>query len=194
MLLDLYLPRYDATQVVELKVDAPPAETYAAMREADLRDPVINALFAFRELSSRLVRRWRRLPPRSRRGPMTFARITTDEPCWTLLAENPGEELVVGSVGKFWQRDYGGRPVSAEQFVPFNTPGYAKLALGIGVRPAKSGGSILRYEARTATTDEVARQKFRRYWWLIRPGVAVVMRRALNRIRRAAEGQVPQLW
>jgi hypothetical protein len=46
---------------------------------------------------------------------------------------------------------------------------------------------VLRYEARTATTDEAARRHFRRYWRVIRPGVALVMRRALGLIREEAE-------
>ena len=107
------------------------------------------------------------------------------------LAEEPGTEFVLGSVGRFWRKDYGGRPVTADQFVPFNEPGYAKLALGLAVRPV-GAGTILRYEARTATTDESARRTFRRYWHLIAPGVGLVMRRALRRIGSAGGGVSPR--
>jgi hypothetical protein len=89
-------------------------------------------------------------------------------------------------VGRFWRKDYGGRPVLAEDFIPFRDPGYAKLAISLAVRPA-GDGSILRYEARTATTDEAARRTFRRYWRLIVLGVALVMRRVVDRIKTAAE-------
>lgn len=95
----------------------------------------------------------------------------------------------MGSVGRFWERDYGGRAVTAEQFLAFNEPGYAKLTIGFSVRPGPTGETILRYEARTLTTDETARRKFRRYWRLIRPGVSLVMRAALRRIKLAAERQ-----
>ena len=118
---------------------------------------------------------------------MTFGKITTEGPGFTLLGEHPDHEFVVGSVGKFWRRDYGGRQVTGEQFVPFRKPGFAKLAISFGVRPSRTGGTVLRYEARTATTDETARRTFRRYWRLIHLGVAMIMRRALKHIKREAE-------
>jgi hypothetical protein len=96
-------------------------------------------------------------------------------------------EFVVGSVGRFWRRDYGGRPVKAEEFTRFHEPGFAKLAIGFAVRPTPGGGAVLRYEARTTTTDATAERTFRRYWRLIHPGVAVIMARVLRRIKRQAE-------
>ena len=47
--------------------------------------------------------------------------------------------------------------------------------------------NILRYEARTATTDETARRTFRRYWRIIGAGVGIVMRRVVRRIKTVAE-------
>lgn len=44
MSIDKYLPRYEITEIHEVRVDAPPAVTYPAIRETDLRDPVIEAL------------------------------------------------------------------------------------------------------------------------------------------------------
>jgi hypothetical protein len=187
MLIDLYLPFYDVTQIVEVDVDAPPVETYRAIRDTDLRDPVVSALFAIRELPLRVARWWRNTPAPPASGPVTFGQITTEGPGFTLLAEHPDHEFVVGSVGKFWRCDYEGRRITGEQFVPFREPGFAKLAISLGVRPSRTGGTVLRYEARTATTDETAKRIFRRYWRLIHPGVAMVMRRALMRIKREAE-------
>jgi hypothetical protein len=193
MLIDRYLPRFDVTQVVERYIDAPADKTFAAIRETDLRDPLINALFAIRELPQRLLRWWRRepAPPKATATKITFGSMTaasgTHGTTWTLLGEEPGVEFVVGSVGRFWRRDYGGRPVSQSEFTPFHEPGYAKLALGFTVRPSPAGGSILRYEARTATTDATANRSFRWYWRLIQPGVALVMGRALQHIKAQAE-------
>jgi hypothetical protein len=187
MLIDRFLPKYDVTLDCETRVDAPPEETYRAIREADLRDPVISALFALRELPMRLARRLRgeHAPPAPRT--ITLGTITHDGPGWTVLADKPGRELVIGSVGRFWERDYGGRPVRAEEFVSFREPGYAKLAIAFSLWPDGLGGTLLRYEARTLTTDATAYRKFHRYWGLIRPGVALVMRSALHRIKLEAE-------
>jgi hypothetical protein len=187
MLIDRYLPTFDVTQICETRVDAPLEETFRAIREADLRDPVMNALFVLRELPIRIARRLRGERPPPAPAKATFATIATQGAGWTSLAEEPGIEWVVGSVGRFWQKDYGGRPVAADQFVRFQEPGYAKLAISFSVRPAATGGTMLRYEARTVTTDDVARRTFRRYWRLVRPGVALVMRRALRCIKIEAE-------
>jgi hypothetical protein len=188
MLIDRYLPEFDVNEVIEVEVDAPPADVYRAILETDLRDPVVSALFALREVPLRIARRFRGEPPPADTGPVTFGDLMRGSPAWTVLGEDPGVELVIGSVGRFWRRDYGGRPVSREEFVPFREPGYAKLAVGLHVRRAESSdGTLLRYEARTATTDDEARRLFRRYWRIIRPGVAIVMRRALGRIRNEAE-------
>lgn len=192
MLIDHYLPRFDVTQVAERYVDAPAAKTFAAIRDTDLRDPLINLLFAIRELPQRLLRWWKgERAPAKPAEPITFRAMTEGKtvggPGWTTLAEQPGVEFVVGSVGRFWRGDYGGRPVTEAEFVPFHEPGYAKLAVGFTVRPSPAGGSILRYEARTATTDDTAQRAFRRYWRLIQPGVAIVMGRALQRIKAQAE-------
>ena len=190
--IDRFLPRYDVTYVCEVSVDASPDDTYAAMKETDLHDPIVNTLFALRELPMNTVRRLRgqrtTVPVRDK---ITFGDIGHQGPTWMLLLEESGVELVIGSVGRFWHKDYGARTMAPEAFVPFNEPGYAKLAMSLAVRPTPSG-AILRYEARTATTDEAARRKFRRYWRIIAPGVALVMRRALKRIKAAAED--PWRW
>lgn len=191
MLIDQYLPEFDVNEVIEIEVAAPPSDVYRAILDTDLRDPVVSALFALREVPLRIARRIRGEPAPADTGPVTFGDLMRGAPAWTFLGEDPGVELVIGSVGRFWRRDYGGRPVSREEFVPFREPGYAKLAVGLRVRPAGSGqGTLLRYEARTATTDGEARRLFRRYWRIIRPGVAIVMRRALGRIRTEAEHRV----
>jgi hypothetical protein len=187
VLIDRFLPVFDVTQVCDLIVNAPPTVTYAAIRETDLRDPVVDTLFALRELPMRAARRLRRErlpPPRAR---ITFDTIGNEGPGWAWLGETPGREFVVGSVGRFWRKDYGGHRITAREFVPFSEPGFAKLAMGFSVEPDGPGGTLLRYEARTATTDESARRAFRRYWRLIHPGVALVMRRALRRIKLEAE-------
>ena len=190
MLIDHSLPRYDVTEVQEIEVDAPPAVTYHAIRRADLRDPLISALFALRELPDRLSRRLQGAPPKPPLKRFTFADLESPEMGFMLLAEQPEREFTVGSVGRFWKRDYGWRRIEAKDFADFNEPGYAKLAVGFSVHPSGFSGSTLRYEARTATTDEEARKRFRRYWRLIRPGVAAVMQRALRRIKAEAEGSL----
>ena len=187
MLIDEYLPSGEATEVQEVHVKAATDVTWAAIRETDLRDPMIDALFTIRELPDRLARRWRGEAPRSDPQTVTFKDLETSEMGWVLLAEEQGVELLVGAVGRFWRRDYGWLPVAPEQFTTFDDPGFAKLAVSFQVHVEGRGRSILRYEARTATTDGAARERFSRYWRIIHPGVTIVMRRALKRIQEEAE-------
>jgi hypothetical protein len=186
VLIDRFLPSFDATAVHEVSVNASPDAAYSAIRAANMRDPVIDFLFFIRELPWRLVRRLRGELQPPTPSKVTFGDLATAGPGWTLLAEDVGREILIGSVGRFWRKDYGGRTVSAETFIPFHEPGYAKLVVGFVVRRAGSG-SIVRYEARTATTDESARRKFAIYWLFIAPAVSIVMRRALKRIKAHAE-------
>lgn len=191
MLIDRCLPDFDVTEVHDIEVDAPPEVAYAAIRKADLRDPVISALFAVRELPNRVARRLRGDPPPAAPKSFTFQDVDAAALGWVLLGESLDKEkeleFVVGSVGRFWKRDYGWRPIPPNEFATFSEPGFAKIGLSFSVRPLGFDRSILRYEARTATTDDTARKRFRRYWMIIRPGVSIVMRRALARIKAEAE-------
>lgn len=191
-LLDELLPRYDASIVRESLVEAPPELTYAAVSETNLLDPVIRGAFALRELPGRLLGRMRGESVPEVARSLTLKELARPEFGMAVLAERPGEEIVVGSVGRFWEKDYGHRDVGADEFASFDEPGYARLAMAFRVRPAERGNSRLRYEARTATTDAVARRRFRWYWWLIRWGVWLVMGRALALIRHEAEARVRQ--
>jgi hypothetical protein len=190
MLIDHYLPSYDVTEICSIEVAAGWDAAYAAIKAADLRDPLVDTLFAIRELPLRLRRRWRGEPPPVDQ-PVTFDSMVHAGPGFVVLHEVPGIELVVGAIGRFWRKDYGGREFAPAEFAGFAEPGYAKVALSLSVLPSRRGYTTLRYEARTGTTDEAARRTFRRYWRVIRPGVALVMRRALKRIKLEAERRVP---
>lgn len=186
-LVERFLPDFAWIVVRETRVDAPPDLTYEAVTDTNLLDPLVRALFAVRELRGRFARRLRGKGVPRTPASVTVRDLLRPETGMMRLAETPGEELVVGSVGRFWERDYGHRTVPAEAFASFAEPGYAKLVMDIQVHTDGEGGSLLRYEARTATTDDDARRRFRRYWRVIRPGVWFVMGRAIALIRREAE-------
>lgn len=186
MLIDRYLPSFDESYICEVSVNASPGDTYAAMKETNLRDPIIDVLFELRELPRNIARRFRGEPPAPGSSRVTVSDLATEGPEWVKLAEEPGVELVFGAVGRFWQSDYGSRAITEPEFIGFCEPGYAKLAISLAVRPAGSG-AILRYEARTATTDEAARRTFRRYWRVIGAGAGILMRRVVRRIKHEAE-------
>ncbi|MBI4501506.1 MAG: hypothetical protein HY700_10125 [Gemmatimonadetes bacterium] len=190
MLIEQCLPAFDVTEVCEKDVDASAAETYGAIRVADLRCPVVNAPVALRQIPLRIGRARRRESPASPVRPVLPGTIAGGGFHWTRLAEEPDVEVVLGAVGRFWQHDHDGRPITREEFVPFQEPGYAKVALSLSLRPSPSGRTIIRYEARTATTDAAAERTFRRYWRLIHEDVHACMEGALERIKAEAERHV----
>ncbi|HXG97923.1 MAG: hypothetical protein E6J91_19620 [Deltaproteobacteria bacterium] len=103
MLIDRYLPTFDETYIYEASINAAPTDVYAAMKETNLRDPVIDLLFELRELPQNIARRWRGEPRPSSPPSVTFGEITKQGPAWVVLTEEPGVELVIGAVGRFWR-------------------------------------------------------------------------------------------
>lgn len=190
-LLDRALPHYTESIVRQTVVHAPPDATFAAIQRANLMDPFVRVLFALREAPMRLSARMRSraLPPPMRS--VTFADLLAPDSGMAVVGLDPGHEMVVGSIGRFWEKDYGHRRFTPEQFTSFGEAGYAKLAMDFTVVPIGENDCVLRYEARTQPTDDESRRRFHRYWRVIRPGVGLVMSRALSRIRAEAERQAP---
>lgn len=184
MLIERYMPDPDFLEVRDLEIDAVPEAVLAVIKQSDLRDPVISTLFAVRDLPNRLARGF---SGADRRESLSFANIPDAGPGWVKLGEEEGRELVLGAVGRFWRRDYGGRDIAPEDFADFDEPGFLKLAVASRVEPRGYGRSNLHYEARVEATDEEARRQFVRYWKVIGPGNDVIVRRALNRIKAEAE-------
>lgn len=186
MLIDHFMPEYDLHEVRNLEIEAVPHEVLAAIREADLRDPVITTLFAVRDLPNRLARGLGSQPS-PQADDLSFSNIPDVGPGWVKLGEVEDRELVLGAVGKFWRRDYGARFVTADEFRSFDEPGYAKLAVSSRISPCGYDRSILLYEARLHLTDDDAMRRFRRYWKIIQPGTDIIIRRALQRLKAEAE-------
>jgi hypothetical protein len=173
MIVDEQLPVYDVVIAAHRVVDADPATTLAAARELDfltVHTPLLVAAMWLRGVPDRL--RHRAQPPPAR---LTLAG-GMGLPGWLSLGQREGSEVAFGAVGKFWQANIEWREVPLAEFADFNEPGWGKIACNFTVRPHDGDRTLLSYECRTATTDTVARRKFARYWWLIRPFVAHIMR------------------
>jgi hypothetical protein len=100
-----------------------------------------------------------------------------------IVAEDPGEELVIAGIGRFWKLSGGLRRVEGpEHFTRFEEPGYAKVAFNFRLADGK-----LSTETRIAGTDAHARRRFGLYWRLIRPGSGLIRREWLRAIARRAQ-------
>jgi hypothetical protein len=181
-LLDMHLPVYDVVLTEHLVVEADTAVVFEAAKNFDFMTThslLVTALMTARSVPSRLLGRPVITPQ---------ALLLTSEsgalPGWLLLGEVPGREVAFGAVGTFWKPDIRWHDLTADQFATFAEPGWGKIACHLLVRPDGPGRSILSYECRTATTDPVSQAQMSRYWWLIRPFVAYVLRAVIRTIRR----------
>lgn len=180
MLIDRFLPDYDVVEHHEVDVDAAADRAYQAVKELDLaRSPVVLALLFARGL-----------PHLFGGAVKPKRRIGLDELVdsgFVVLGEEPGRELVLGIVGKFWQPSSGVHRIEPHEFVSFDEPGFARAAWNVVVSERPGGKSRVATETRVAATDDEARRNFARYWWLIGRFSALIRRVMLRGIKRDAE-------
>jgi hypothetical protein len=184
MIIDSVMPLYDVVIAEHLVVNADAATTYCAARGLDLltvHTPLLDAAMWVRQVPSRLAGR----------PAAPLPRLVIGEglgmPGWLVLGERVGQEIAFGAVGRFWQPVIEWRDVDAADFAGFREPGWGKIAANFSVTPYGSNKTLLSYECRTATTDPESHRRFARYWWLIRPFVAHVLRATLRQIKTDVE-------
>lgn len=189
LLLDRQLPRFEARTISTVVVDAGRQETYRAVRALDPDQvwqtvPFMRLMAAVRELPARI---WAR--PREA-APSASEALSAEQyrQAFLVLDEELGVELVMGMIGKFMsptQMEF--RRFDPPEFAGFSEPGYGKVAFNFLVLPYGTGRSLLSTETRTATTDPVSAQRFRRYWMVIGPFAGYIMRHWLTLAKQHAE-------
>lgn len=180
LLIESTMPTYDVSIAEHIIVRADPVTTFAAARELDLltvHSPLLDLSMWLRGLPARVC---------GAAAPIPRSSLVIGEgvglPGWTVLGEQPNHEVAFGAVGKFWQPTIEWRDVAAADFPAFQEPGWGKIAANFSVMPYGASSTLLSYQCRTVTTDPVSRQRFLRYWWLIRPFVGHIMRATLRQI------------
>jgi hypothetical protein len=173
--LSAFLPEYDVAREYRLAMAAPADVVYAAVRALDLGESwLIRRLFALRRI------------PESALTLSGLERIG-----FAVLAEEPGQELVLGLIGRFWRTRGDVVRTDPDHFRAFHEPGYAKAAWNFRVLPGRTAGVVLATETRVRCTDEVSREAFRRYWRLIGPFSGWIRRETLRIVKRRAEAGSP---
>jgi hypothetical protein len=190
MLLDWLLPDFDATLAVHRVIDAEPSCVYRAVRAVDMVQipqayPVVRALFAARSAAERLVNALqdRPTPPLDADGPMRLGDLPAHGD-WVKFSDDPPWELTFGVIGRFWGGETVWETIDAADFAAFKRAGFAKIACSVSLRPYGSARTLVSYEARTQALDRDSRAQFLRYWRLVRPGVAIVMRAFLAAVAK----------
>ena len=181
------MPESDASSRHTIRIAAPPARVYAAARHADLGRPrPVRLLMGLRAVPARLVAlvsgRPRTSDDRASRRPLGPLRFT-------VVAERPGEELVLGLMGRFWTPAGGVVPTTPEQFQAPPPVGLAQALWNFRVTPS-GAGSELSTETRVRCGDPATRRHFLRYWRVVRFGSGLIRGSVLRSIRAAAEGDL----
>jgi hypothetical protein len=187
VLIDEFLPRWEARERHRIRIRAAPERVYRALRTTDLGgNPLVRGLLLARALpaalrSGSLLREWRAGSSR----PVTLASF--EERGFRVLAEDPPHELLIGLEGAFWTPHGALRPVDPDSFRAPVPAGIARAAWNFRVVREGASSSVLHTETRVLTGDPAARRRFRLYWLMIRPGSGAIRRLMLRAIRAEAE-------
>jgi len=188
MLIDEYLPSYDASEKHSATVEASAERIYTALRTADLAAcKTVRLLLTVRALPGALLmgsKGWRIL-----RARMTASiRLQAfEQRGFTVLDEDPPRELLIGLTGRFWTLRGGLTATDAKSFVESLPPGCARAAWNLRIEPVDPGRNVLVTETRVQCADRKTRRKFGAYWLLIRPGSGLIRRCMLRAIKEEAE-------
>ena len=179
-LLEDLLPEYEVAERHQIRVAATPDVTLAAAAEANIQESaLVRGIFKARDCLLGAE------PDVLQRPKGLLANMQSLG--WRILAETPGREIVVGAVTQPWLPSVVFRGLSAEEFRSFREPGFAKIAWTLRADPVGAGESIFRTETRVTTTDPTASRLFRWYWARFSPGIVLIRRVMLRRLKRDAE-------
>jgi len=177
-LLDREMPRWHFRERHALAIDAAPGAIWRAVH--DVRPDQVRfmrELFWLRGLPARLTGRH----VASGGGAESLLEIAKGGG-FVLLAEQPEREVVLGTIGRFWELNT--RPLrfaDATAFRAFADPSYARAAITFRLEK-----SCLYTETRIVIDDRVAHRRFALYWLFVRPGSALLRRTWLQAIARQA--------
>lgn len=187
MLIDSFAPRPDATEIHKLEIAATRETVYQALWTTDLGDSlIIKGLLALRSLPAFILSR--KCRPRASRKITLQTMIDVG---FGQLAEEPGREIVLGIMGRFWRPTGNTQPFNREDFLRPVPAGIARAVWNFTVEEAAANRTILSTETRITCGDKASRMKFRAYWLFVRPFSGLIRLVMLRAVRRACEEARP---
>jgi hypothetical protein len=148
MLLDGFMPDFDATRIEQRVIDARPAAVYEAAIRVDLvdvmrRSRIVRGLFAGRAAGERLSAIAHRRPVAPHDVPVMRLAELRNAGNWIRLAERPPNEFAFGAIGRFWSGETIWEEIASADFPSFDKPGYAKIAANLSLRPYGNDRTLL---------------------------------------------------
>ncbi len=180
--LDEFVPAWQFNEAHTIRVQAPREKVYQAIKEVRASE-----IRLFRTLT--WIRRFGQPGPESilnspEKTPILEVATRTG---FLLLAEEPGREIVLGTLvvaPRGWKPT--GKP-TPEGFKALKEPGFALAAMNFRLEDAAPGETLVTTETRVYATDATSRHRFARYWRVIYPGSALIRRMWLRAIKKRAE-------
>ena len=182
MLIDSFAPNPDAVETHSIAINAAGEQVYHALWTADLGGSLaIKILMGLRSLPAFLLHRSHARPRNQR---ITLQTIIDSG--FGVLAEKPGEEIVLGVTGRFWRPTGNLSPFNRADFDKAVSPGLARGVWNFRVEESAGGKAILSTQTRVICGDPASRRKFRLYWLFVRPFSGLIRRIMLKNVRNAA--------
>ena len=166
-LIDNFIPEPEVVEHHQIGINAPADVVLETAKDMEvMNSPVIRAVFRLRELALGGEPDTRPHPTRLLPQMQSIG--------WVVLAEIPGREIILGSVTEPWLAAPVFRSIPAAEFRDFAEPGYVKIVWTLRADPVGESRSVFHTETRVCTTDAEARDRFRRYWSYVAPGVELI--------------------
>jgi hypothetical protein len=178
--LDDILPEFQFGEFHEVRVRAPAAQVFRAIRPVTAREIRFFRLLTWIRSPSLGARRESIVAP-SPNVPILEVALRTG---FVLLAEEPDREIVFGTM--LCRRFPGLARIGPAAFAAFSEPGYCKVAMNFRVTPQEAGFVRLTTETRILAVGSAASRQFAAYWRMIYPGSALIRRMWLDAIHRRA--------
>ena len=181
-LIDEYMSANHVSEFHSELVHAPPERVYAAVRATTFAD--IKTMATLMQIRRAAAGKFNRVksPP----IPVLDV-LSRPESGFVLLAENPQQEIVLGTAGRFWSTGATRKVVTSEDFIAYNEPGAAKSVFNMKVEDVGNGWTRLTTETRVLGNDAAGRRKMAAYWRVIYPGSATIRRMWLRAVKSRAE-------
>ena len=181
--IDEFLPHSDVSASYEVRINATPSVVYQCLLRSDFNKPwLVRFLMTIRT---------GKRPPRNRVPRDLRQRL--EGTGFVILDDVPGEELVIGVVGKFWRLD-GGRclDLTAGDFAALARAGYAKAAWNFKLRTESPKCTVLSTETRIKCFGRAALWKFRFYWSLVSPFSGLIRKAILKQVKTEGESTLTE--
>lgn len=174
-LLDPYIPVFDILERHSIRIHAPPERVFAAACDIDIdRIWLSRMIFRLREFLFGSHAPEPNLP----QGFIAKMKALG----WGVLSEAPGRAIVMGAVTQPWEANVRFRAITPAEFARNADPGLVKIAWSLWVE-AEGTETVLRTETRAVATEGASRRRFRKYWWLVSPGIRLIRRAILRSVR-----------